>query len=181
MHVRFETSLGMTIATEETGEALAILSGILINPDTAKIEGFFASIHGGFLGRETLFLSSLDIVRWGSRVWIRRADALSPPEERVRLQPLLEDRRPVLGQRMRTESGRVIGTCRDVQFDTLHFLIEWLFPKRSFRWGIAIPISEVVEVRPDAIIIRDPPAVSEEAKEEQAEKPPLIAQMPEAA
>ncbi|MBI1812481.1 hypothetical protein HY285_01660 [Candidatus Peregrinibacteria bacterium] len=181
MHVRFQTSLGMTIATEETGEALATICGILIHPDTAKIEGFFASVHVGFLGRETLFLSSLDIVRWGSRVWIRRADALSPPEDRVRLQPLLEDRRPVLGQRMRTESGNVIGTCRDVQFDTLHFMMEWLFPKRSFRWGIAIPISEVLEVRPDAIIVRDPPAVSAQVREEQAEKPSLIPQMPETA
>ena len=81
----------------------------------------------------------------------------------IRLQSMLSDRRTVLGQRIATESGRALGVCRDVQFNTETFLIEWLFPKRFFRWGIALPVAEVKEITPRAIIIRDP-MVREEKK-----------------
>ncbi len=44
--------------------------------------------------------------------------------------------------------------------------IEWLFPRRFFRWGIALPISEVVEVLPDAIVVRNPVAIETEEVED---------------
>lgn len=155
MQVRLTTALGMSVREEETGEEVGTLSGILVHPDTGKIEGFFVAIQG-FMQHEQLFLSVLDIRFWGLYVRILDRDALSDLEDRVRLQPLLEDPRTVLGQRMRTESGVQLGRCADVQFDTQFFQVEWLFPRRLWRWKSPVPISEVLEVRPDAIVIRDP-------------------------
>ncbi|MBI3331676.1 hypothetical protein HYZ99_01820 [Candidatus Peregrinibacteria bacterium] len=178
MHVRFSTCIGFPVTEDGTEEHLGSLIGILIHPDTGKVEGFFVR-RAGLFGSDQLFLSTMDILRWGMRVDIRSEDALSTVDEHIRLQPLLLDRRPVLGQKIRTESGLKIGTCRDVQFDTRHFVLEWLFPKKFFRWGTPLPLVSVSEVRRDAIIIRDVLAKEPSAPAEAGA--PLIPQFPEVA
>ena len=154
MHVRFSTVIGMPIVEERTEEKIASLSGILIHPDKATIEGFLVRV-ASLLHGEELFLSTHDIMHWGNRIRVRDADMLSPVEELVRLDALSDGERPVLGQRIVSENGTFIGTCKDVQFDTRVFVLEWIFPRRFWRWGIAIPVSAIVEVKPEAIIVRD--------------------------
>jgi len=175
MQLRLSSCIGLPVVENTDLEAIGTLSGILIHPDTAKIEGFF--VHGGGIGGGNLFLSALDIQRFSTRVYVRDADMVSPAEDRVRLQPLLEDGRTVLGQKIKTECGQYLGKCMDVQFNTAHFLVEWLFPKHLWRWGIAIPVTEILEVRRDAIIVRNPTPVAEELQE----SPPLLPQIPDIA
>jgi hypothetical protein len=74
---------------------------------------------------------------------------------------LFDEGRSILGQRIRTENGLTLGMCGDVQFDTQTFTIEWLFPRRWWRWGRPLPASAIVEVRPDAVIVRDQLAKTE--------------------
>jgi uncharacterized protein YrrD len=155
MQLRISTAIGTPIVEQDSREVVGSLHGILIHPDSGKIEGFFVAVQG-FFSTQQVFLSALDIRSWGLRITIADRDVLAEPEERIRLRPLLEDPRTFLGQRMRTESGQALGRCRDVQFDTRHLQVEWLFPKKFGRWKTALPISEVIEVRPDAIIVRDP-------------------------
>lgn len=145
----------MPVIDDLNDEVQGVLSGILIEPDSGNIEGFFVHVPG-FLSRQELYCSAMDIVRWGTRVVVRDPEAVSTADDRIRLQPLLQDPRTVIGQKMRTESGKLVGVCRDVQFDTEAMHVEWLFPKRWWKWGIALPLSEVVEIKPAAIILRDP-------------------------
>jgi sporulation protein YlmC with PRC-barrel domain len=147
MHVRFSSCIGTPVLEEGGDTTLGLLSGILIHPDTGKIEGFLVG---------DLFCSSMDIVRWGTRVYLRDANVLAPPEDRIRLQSLLQDPRTVLGQKIRTEAGVKLGRCSDVQFNTDMMHIEWLFPRKFFRWGIALPVSDILEVTAAAIVVRDP-------------------------
>ena len=141
---------------EEGGDQiLGTIAGILILPDTGKIEGFFVHAQG-ILGVETVFCSTVDIVRWGTRVYVNSHTALAPAEDRIRLQSLLQDPRTVLNQKIRTEAGTHLGRCKDVQFNTESMHIEWLFPKKWFRWGVALPVSDIVEITPEAIITKDP-------------------------
>jgi hypothetical protein len=49
----------------------------------------------------------------------------------------------------------VLGRCRDVQFDTTTFHMEWLMPRRWLRWKPGIPTSSIVKVTRDAIVVRD--------------------------
>ena len=121
--------------------------------------------------------SAEDIARWGMRVTVRSRDALLPVEERIRLRSLLEERRPVLGQSIVTDTGRTLGRCGDVQFETEFFTVERLWPRRFFRWGTPLPITQVIEVRKDAIVVRD--TVLAEPEKEEAEAPLLV--QPEAA
>lgn len=157
MQVRISTCLGAEVVEESSEEVIGVLADMLIHPDTGAVEGFYVQVPGEGFGSSVLFCSSLDVLRFGARIYVRSADALGEPEEIIRLQPLLEDGRRVLGQPIRTESGSELGRCRDVQFDTESMHISWLFPKRRFRWGTGVPVSDIVEVRKDAIVVRDSP------------------------
>jgi sporulation protein YlmC with PRC-barrel domain len=154
MHVRLSTCLGAGVI-DRGGEFIGVLSGVFLHPDTGKIDGVFVAVPAGIFATVQLFCAAEDIAHWGAMVQIGSRDALAPIEDRIRLAPLLREGRTVIGQMIRTESGRTIGVCRDIQFDTGKMCIEWLFPKRFFRWGIALPIADVIEVRRDAIIVRE--------------------------
>ncbi|OGJ59802.1 hypothetical protein A2881_00855 [Candidatus Peribacteria bacterium RIFCSPHIGHO2_01_FULL_55_13] len=154
MHVRLTTCRGASVV-DRAGELLGTLSGVFLHPDTGKVEGIFVAVPAGLTGTEHPFCAFEDIIHWGAVVQISGRDAFAPLEDRIRLAPVIASGRTVVGQPIRTESGRLLGTCRDVQFDTEKMRVEWLFPRRFFRPGVALPISDVVEIRKDAIIVRD--------------------------
>ena len=165
MHIRFSTCIGTNIFCDSLHEVVGQILDILINPDSGKVEGFFVvAPHVSFSSAP--FLSSLDIARWGTQVHVRDADMVSPAEDRIRLRSLLEDDRRLIGQRIRTESGKRLGKCKDVQFNTDSMRCEWLFPRKWMRWGAPIPLSNVIEVRSNAIIVRDELQTAKEAVEE---------------
>lgn len=163
----------MLVTEDGTEEELGSLSELLINPDTGKIEGCFVAVPGFFRSQQ-LFITVMDIVRWSTRVYVRNADALFPIEEHIRLLPLYMERRTILKQPIRTETGKFVGWCQDIQFDTRHFMVEWIFPKRFFRWGTPLPLSSIIEVRKDAIIVRDTSVREKDAKP----VPTLLEQLP---
>lgn len=150
MHVRFSMCLGMPLVDDRNDELLATVSGVFLHPDLGKVEGLFVRTERG-----EEFLATSDIAHWGRTIVVRDPDAVAPLEERVRLSALWDEGRPLLGQKMVTESGRVIGHCKDVQFETDTFRLEWLFPRRLFRWKHPIPAGAIIEVRADAVRIRD--------------------------
>ncbi|MEI8230054.1 MAG: PRC-barrel domain-containing protein [Candidatus Peregrinibacteria bacterium] len=178
MQLRFSTCLGIPVMEEQTNEPIGVLSGIVLHPDTGKVEGFFVRT-GGLFSSFSLFLPSSDIARFGVRVSIRSRDSLAPPGEFLRIQPLLADRRTVLGQRIETKAGRTVGRCVDVQFDSVVMQLTWLFPRRFLRWGDPIPATDILRVTPQAIIVRGPRAediVEEISTEEQQQ---LLSVLPE--
>lgn len=167
----------MEVVEEDAATLLGSITGIVIHPDTAKVEGFYVQSKRIFAGAETLFIASSDICRWGTRVTIRHADMLGPLEDRVRLQSLVSEGRPVLGQSVVTESGTRLGTCADVQFDTLHFMVEWLFPRTWWSHGTPVPVTQVIEVRKDVIIVKDTVL----PEDEKGRAVPILERLPDAA
>ena len=177
MRARYTRSLGLPVLEEETGDVLGVLSGMVLQPDTGVVEGFFVRMHGWSANQQ--FLIAHDILHWGTRITVRSSDVLSTVDDLVRVQSILAQKRPILGQTIVTESGRTLGRCADVQFATGSFCLEWLFPRRWFRWGVPIPASQILEVKPDAIVVKDPAATEEER--EGGDEVTLIPPVPEAA
>lgn len=152
----------MPVVTEENGETVGTVSGIVVHPDLGRIEGCFVRVSG-FLRADVLFLPCPDILHWGQRLRVRSQAVIAPFGELVRLRQFVADGRTVLGQRILTESGSFIGVCRDVQFETKTFRLEWLFPKRFLRWRRPIPASAIVDVRREAVVVRDLAAAARES------------------
>ena len=146
MHVRFSMSLGLPVVTDMGEEMAGMITGVFVHPDLGQVAGFFVG---------AMFLSSMDIVHWGTRLRIRSFDVLAPLSENIRLQSLVSEGRTVLGQKILTESGVFLGTCRDIQFETKTFRLEWIFPRKWFLWKTPIPVSAIVEVKKEAIIVRN--------------------------
>ncbi|ALM09970.1 MAG: hypothetical protein PeribacterA2_0595 [Candidatus Peribacter riflensis] len=167
----------MPIRAEDTEEVIGVVNGILLHPDRGTVEGFFLRVPG-FFSSSSLFLSSFDIAHFGRVITVRDHDRIAPAEDFLRVRPLLEDPRSILGQRIQTESGMSMGRCRDVQFETGSLRFTWLFPKRFFRWRDPIAAREIIEVRPAAIIVRDPPAAVSEKGAEPVQ-PKLVPLLPE--
>lgn len=157
MHVRYSMCAGMPVMDDRSDDVVATVSGVFIHPDLGKLEGVFVR---GAAGEE--FLSVQDIVHWGKAIVVRDPDALAPLDERVRLSQLWQEGRTILGQRIVTESGRIMGRCVDVQFETDTFRLEWIFPRQWLRWKRPMPASAIVEVRPEAVCVRDAEAPAAE-------------------
>ena len=155
MQVRFSIARGQAVALDDSGEVLGTVQSILLDPDRGTVAGFYVSVTSGFMGFQTLFLSVNDIVRWGTAIFVKRAAVLAEPDEFLRVKPLLEDTRKVLGQPMVTKSGTHLGRCKDIQFDTLHFRVHWFFPKGFFPWGTPVAASDVLEITKTKIIVKD--------------------------
>ncbi len=170
MHVRFSTALGLPVCEEGSHEPLGHLDFVLLDPDTGKIEGFFVKMPGMFFADQK-FLPAMDILRWSLRIVVSSADVLCDPRDIIRIESLMSTPRPILSQRMITTTGQVLGRCTDIQFDTTHFLLEWLFPKKWFRNGVPVPASQISEVRTDAVVIQD---LKAGAQEKVSEKPSML-------
>jgi len=154
MHVRASMCRGMPVVDDCTQDVVATLEAPVIDSDTGSIQGFFVT---GVFSHDPLFLQIVDIVGWGMQVHIRSADRLAPPEEIVRLQRFFTDRRTILGQPIRTQgSNTYLGRCDDVQFNTHHFTLEWLFPRKFFVYRQPVPVNEIIEVTPDVVLVNDP-------------------------
>ncbi len=171
MHVRFSVCRGMPVTTQEDEVVIGTVTDILLDPDRGTVEGFFVCIPG-FLSSTTLFLSVQDILRFSMTVLVRSEEVLVEPGEIFRLESLVTDSRTVLRQRMQTKSGKIVGRCRDVQFSTHTWTLEWLFPRSFFRWGVAVSAADILEITPQAIIVKDPVVKVEE-------KESLISKIPE--
>lgn len=165
MHIRFTHCKGLPVIEEHSQEPAAWISGIVIQPDTGKVEGFFVQVKH-FMQSETLFLAAADIIHWGRTIMIRDRDVLAPLEEHVRLQAIYDEGRTVLGQAVRNEAEKALGRCRDVQFETKTFRLEWIFPKSFFRWSRPLPVTSIIEVKPEAVVVRDQASIQEPAAEE---------------
>lgn len=178
MHVRLSDVRGSSIVDDQTLFVVATLGDPLIHPDTGRIEGFFVYGYSPDASGQ-LFLLSQDILSWGSSLHVRSSAVLSPPGDLIRLQPLFSDTRQFLGHRIRVEGDRtLLGTCHDIQFDTRHLVVEWLFPRKYFWYRQPLPASDILEVTDEAIWIRHPLRLTKEKIEsseiEQTVTPALV-------
>lgn len=174
MRIRFTAAIGTPVLEEDGAEPVGTLSGILVHPDTGVVEGVFVTLPG-FFGGSTTFLLSIDILHWGLRILIRDRSVFCDPREIVRLQSIVDDGRTVLGQPIRTESGKTMGRCADIQLSSKAYRLEWIFPRKFFRWGRPIRATQIVEVTPEAIVVKD--AVAPVTVEEQETEVPVIPQV----
>ena len=166
MQTRFSTCRGMEVVEENNGKLVGLISNMLIDPDSGKILGFYIFVNSGFFFGGEKFVSSIDVLNIGTRFIIRDVDVICDPNDIIRLQPILKDSRSVLKQRIVSESGRYLGKCADVQFDTKSFIVQWLFPKKLYKWMVSIPVSAILEIKPKMILVKNIDSAKSLAEEE---------------
>lgn len=172
MHLLRSTAIGTEIIDTIDHHIHGIVSDILIDADRGKVAALLIRC---FDTPDHYALQTQDIESWGNRIHIRDAEVLGEIADFVRLKSLLEDPRAFIGQAIRTKSGQKLGRCIDVQFRSDTFDLEWIFPvKFFFMRGLALPVTEILEVTPDAIIVKDQKPKTEVAPEEVELEEPKI-------
>ena len=172
MHLLHSAAMGTEVIDERDHQIQGKVAESVLDPDRGKSVAFL--IRSPF-SPSPLLLQTLDVLTWGQRIHIREPEVMGPPEDIVRLAPFLQDRRPLIGQRILTKSGAILGRCSDAQFNTEHFALEWIFPRTAFFFkGTPIPASDILEVTEEAIIVKDQTPKEEKAPTEEIPVAPKL-------
>ncbi len=150
--------LKKSVLSLRTGSPIATITGPIINPDNLKIEGFYCEDR--FDKRHLVLLSQdiRDILPQGYVV--NDHDALTEPEELVRLQKVMELDFLLIGKPVVTVSKAKLGKVSDYAAETGSMYIQKLYVSqsilKSFTGGsLSIDRSQINEITPKRIIVND--------------------------
>jgi len=168
MHLLRSNAIGTEVIDNLDHQVHGFVYDLLVDADRGKVIALLIKRLGA---RDLHALLTEDIVSWGNRVHVREPDVMAEASDFIRLEQTLEDPRTLFTQPIITEQGERIGRCLNFQFRTDTFDIEWIFPRKFFFIkGPALPTSEILEVTPEAIIVKaQGPRGEEEMVEEVVE------------
>ena len=130
----------------------------IINPANLKIEGWFASERRK---KDEMILPSSEIREIISKGFVvDDHDAITHPEDLVRMDKLVTMRFEVIGKSLRTDQKRRLGKVVDYTVDDTTMLIQKLYVSRGAVRGLTkqdmlIDRSQIVEINNKAIVVRD--------------------------
>jgi sporulation protein YlmC with PRC-barrel domain len=149
---------------------VAILSGIILNPDDGKVVALQIYKKPG------LIISPIDIISWKQVIKISDGDVMIPAEEVVRVNKIIEEERQFLDNKVYTKSGMYLGKVKDYSFDTEQLQLKKLYVTKTFLGLVhlashEIPYKYILEVLEDKIIVKDPDLKVDLKDEETAKTP----------
>jgi sporulation protein YlmC with PRC-barrel domain len=150
--------LDRPILSLRIGRPVATTLGPLINPNNLKIEGFYCQEERSRRQRILLSQDIRDIMPQG--LVVNDEEALTDPEELVRLQDIITVGYDVLGKQVETITKHKIGKVNDYAVEVDGLYIQKLYVTRSLfkslsSASLGIDRSQIVEITDRAIIIND--------------------------
>jgi len=149
--------ISQPILSLRTGTPIGTTLSAIINPNNLKIEGFFCQENST---RKQLILLAQDIREILSQgVVVNDLDALTDPEELIRLKDILKVNFQLIGKIVVTEKER-LGKVSDYAVDIDSMFIQKLYVAQSvfknFRGGnIGVERSQILEITDRRIVIND--------------------------
>ncbi len=146
------------VVSLRSGTAIATINTPLINPDNLKIEGFYCSDN---FHNRTLILLYSDIRDFnGIAYFVNDTDALSEPDELVRLRKIIEAGWDLGGKPVYTVSKQKVGKVNDYAVEVETMYIQKLYVSqtllKNFKLtSLSIDRSQVQEITDKRIIIQD--------------------------
>ncbi len=149
--------LNRPVMSLRTGTQIGTTTEAIINPNNLKIEGFYCSStrHKRLV---LLYQDIRDVIPQG--VIVNDQDALTEPNELVRLQELMALHFQPIGMRVVTVSKEKIGKVSDYATEKETFFIQKLYVTqsifKSFASGnLGVDRNQIVEITKNKIIIQD--------------------------
>lgn len=154
------TFIGVPVVSLRGSGRIATTTDFLINPNNLKVEGLFCVPTDAKKGQEAILLVQdiRDFVPQG--IAVNDFDALSEPEDLVRLEKYIDLRYDPIGKKVVTLSKDSLGKITDFAIDEQSFYIQKLYASQSiftnFSGGsLSIDRSQVNEITDRKIIIKD--------------------------
>lgn len=155
----YDSTPGANVMSLRTGNPVGVIAEPVINPNNLYIEGWFVSEPRS--NNHLILLSNdiRDVLPQGFA--INDHDALSRPEELIRLKEILELNFKLLDLKVSSESGKNYGKINDYAFETKNFFIQKLYVGqplvKNFSGGsLSVDRSQIIEVTNKRVVIEDP-------------------------
>lgn len=169
--------IGMKVFAIDAGKNLGAVDRLLFSPEKKQITSFLVAPEGGLLDEPEphKILDTDKIASIGE-------DAITVDSETV-LGTTVEGELPagmvafdeVEKERVLTESGNEIGELVSIEFSDTGFALEHLEVSRGFLGGhTLIPLSQVVSIGEDVIVVQDATFDDANASEDKEEKRGLL-------
>lgn len=152
------TLLNKAILSLRTGSPVASVTGIILNPDNLKVEGFYCQDR---FDKKELVLLPQDIRDVMAKGYvINDHDVLAEPEELVRLKKIMELNYELLGKQVVTVSKQKLGKVSDFATETSSMRVQKIYVAQSVLksltgGSLSIDRSQIQEITPRRIIIND--------------------------
>ncbi len=161
----YESFQSVSVLSLRIGGPVARVVSPIINPNNLYIEGWHVVDNRS--GEDLILLSQeiRDVMSQG--LVINDVDALSPIEDLVRLQKILDLDFELLKLKVQSQSGKRYGKVSDFAFETQNFFVQKLYVApslRAFSGGtLSVDRSQIIEITNRRIIIEDPTEKSKNA------------------
>jgi sporulation protein YlmC with PRC-barrel domain len=152
------TLLKKSVLSLRTGSPIATITGLIINPDNLKIEGFYCEDR---FNKQRLVLLCQDIRDTLPQGYVvDDHDVLTEPDELVRLQKVMQMSFTLIGKPVLTVGGEKLGKVSDYAAETGSMYIQKIYVSqsilKSFTGGsLSIDRSQINEITPKRIIVND--------------------------
>lgn len=157
MQVFAQQLVGLPVISLQTGSRVAVTSGLVIDPDRLVIAAILCTPGS----RQLRLLLPQDIRQLAPQgVLVDAEEALSEPEEVVRVSPLAQRGWDPIGKKVVTELGRPVGKIENYTVAPDQFVIPKLHVRRpvwqSFTGAsVIIDRTQVVDVNDSQVVVRD--------------------------
>lgn len=157
MIVEYLNIIGTPILGHESGDLIALLKDLIIDPDTGKIEGIW--VKPLTLPMSEGVILAQDLIEWKKNIYIRGEQVISEADDIIRITEILEKNAFFIGNRVENQAGEILGKVYSLDFDTRKLYLQNLYIQKSFlilAWNQRmIPYDAILEVLPKVIIIND--------------------------
>jgi len=154
----FKSLVGAKVVEFDSGDLLAIMTGIIIDPDSGMVEAFW--VKPTTLPYKTAILKTRDILEFKKNLYIRSDKVLAQAEDVIRINEILDDGRTFLGNLVQNEVGHTYGRCDNLSFDTDTNALKQIHCRKSILGVINLdqrifPYESIIKVLPDMILVKD--------------------------
>ena len=145
--------VGRSLITFDDAEPIGVLRDPIIDPANGKIVGYF--FGQGFMFMKQVILAADDIVGYDEqRIVVQKVDVARQAHEEPKINGVLEQKIPVLGAHVITESGRNLGRANDLLLDTeLNMVVRYYV--HGLMQDRIIAAEHIIRIEKRGIIIDD--------------------------
>jgi sporulation protein YlmC with PRC-barrel domain len=167
----FYSTKGLPVFPFHGHEPIAFVQDVIINPDTGKLEALW--VRPMLLPIAFGILDFNDIVEWKRNLYVRSENVIAEPGEIIRINAILDRNISFMKNNVVSESGEALGKVVNLDFDSRDGILRHLYVQKGFlgfSWERRVfDFASILEVTPEAIIVKDLELKSAEERARQFE------------
>lgn len=151
--------VGAKLVDLENSQTIGRITDWIIDPQQKKISALVVKLPGIFRG--VSIITTIDVIEYGPGiVVVRDQNAVVSPNEVIGLKKLIKSRQRIIGSRVETKSGKLLGNVEDLIFETVDSILQKLYVKPGILGMVKQPdriisADKIIKIEPKRIVVQD--------------------------